>query len=58
MGITLDGIAKGTIVDKTINFIKEKGIHHALVAASGDIRVFGGRGVGRPWKIAVYDPQE
>ncbi len=57
MGITLDGIAKGTIVDKTINFIKEKGIRHALVAASGDIRVFGGRNMEMPWKIAVYDPK-
>lgn len=58
MGITLDGVAKGTIVDKTITYIKEKGIRHALVAAGGDIRVFGGRHVGRPWKIAVYDPHQ
>jgi FAD:protein FMN transferase len=56
MGITLDGIAKGTIVDKTITFLQEKGIRHALVAASGDIRVIGGRSDGVPWRIAVYDP--
>ncbi|MGC1404541.1 MAG: FAD:protein FMN transferase [Thermodesulfobacteriota bacterium] len=57
MGITLDGIAKGTIVDKTITFLKGKGIRHALVAAGGDIRVFGGRKAKVPWRIAVYDPK-
>jgi thiamine biosynthesis lipoprotein len=56
MGVTLDGIAKGTIVDKTITFLQGQGIHHALVAAGGDIRVFGGRSDVKPWKIAVYEP--
>ena len=56
MGITLDGIAKGTIVDKTITFLQRKGIRHALVDAGGDLRVIGGRSVGLPWRIAVYDP--
>lgn len=58
MGITLDGIAKGTIVDKIIHFIREKGIRHALVAAGGDIKVFGGGRAGVPWKISVYDPHD
>jgi FAD:protein FMN transferase len=56
MGITLDGIAKGTIVDKTVVFLQKKGIRHALVDAGGDLRVIGGRSVGRPWRIAVHDP--
>ncbi|HSO72068.1 MAG TPA: FAD:protein FMN transferase [Thermodesulfobacteriota bacterium] len=56
MGITLDGIAKGTIVDETIAFIRQAGIRHALVDAGGDLRVIGGRGPGSPWRIAVYDP--
>lgn len=56
MGITLDGIAKGTIVDETIAFISKAGIQHALVDAGGDLRVMGGRGSGSPWRIAVYDP--
>ena len=56
MGITLDGIAKGTIVDETIAFIRKAGIQHALVDAGGDLRVMGGRGSGSPWRIAVYDP--
>jgi thiamine biosynthesis lipoprotein len=56
MGITLDGIAKGNIVDETITFIRKKGIRQALVAAGGDLRVMGGRADGLPWRIGVYDP--
>jgi thiamine biosynthesis lipoprotein len=56
MGITLDGIAKGTIVDKTVTFLQSHGIRHALVVAGGDLRVIGGRSAGLPWRIAVYDP--
>jgi thiamine biosynthesis lipoprotein len=56
MGITLDGIAKGTLVDETIAFIRNTGVQHALVDAGGDLRVLGGRGSGSPWRIAVYNP--
>jgi FAD:protein FMN transferase len=56
MGITLDGMAKGTIVDATLSFLQRSGVRHALVDAGGDLRVMGGRSVGRPWRIAVYDP--
>jgi FAD:protein FMN transferase len=56
MGVTLDGIAKGTIVDETIAFLRKAGIRHALVDAGGDLRVMGGRADGLPWRIGVYDP--
>ena len=56
MGITLDGIAKGTIVDETIAFLRKEGIRHALVDAGGDLRVMGGRADGSPWRIGVYEP--
>jgi FAD:protein FMN transferase len=58
MGVTLDGIAKGTIVDSTIHFLKRNGMEHALVNAGGDLRVIGGRPNGQPWRLAVYDPKE
>lgn len=57
MGITLDGLAKGTVIDGTIRFLKTKGVNHALVEAGGDLRVMGGKPLGEPWQIAVYDPQ-
>jgi thiamine biosynthesis lipoprotein len=56
MGITLDGIAKGLIVDKAVEKLMVKGINHALLNAGGDIRAIGEKGNNRPWKIAIEDP--
>jgi len=56
MGITLDGIAKGFIVDKAIETLIKQGIKHALINAGGDIRTIGDKGNNRPWKIAIEDP--
>ncbi len=56
MGITLDGIAKGFIVDKAIEKLMKHGIKHALINAGGDIRTIGDKGNSRPWKIAIEDP--
>lgn len=58
MGISLDGIAKGFIVEKAIKKIKDMGIKHALINAGGDIQVLGDKGNSRPWKIAIQDPRE
>jgi thiamine biosynthesis lipoprotein len=58
MGITLDGIAKGFIVDKAIQKLREHNIHHALLNAGGDIRTIGDKGNNRPWKIAIEDPSK
>jgi len=52
MGITLDGIAKGYIVDKTAELVKNMGIKYALINAGGDIRVMG----NKHFKIAIRDP--
>jgi len=56
MGITLDGIAKGYIVDKAIGVMRRKGIQHALINAGGDIRTVGDKGGKGPWRIAIEDP--
>ncbi len=56
MGITLDGIAKGFIVDKATGQLMNRGIKHALLNAGGDIRTIGDKGNNRPWKIAIEDP--
>ena len=55
MGITLDGIAKGYIVDKGIERLKKKGFRHALINAGGDIRAIGGKGEETPWTVAIRD---
>jgi len=56
MGITLDGIAKGYIVDKAAEALIRHGIKHALINAGGDIRTIGDKGDNRPWTIAIEDP--
>ena len=57
MGITLDGIAKGLIVDWAAEELTRRGIDHFLINAGGDIRVAGGKGDGAPWRIAIRDPK-
>jgi thiamine biosynthesis lipoprotein len=56
MGITLDGIAKGYIVDRALEVMRKKGIQHALINAGGDISTIGNNGAKGPWRIAIEDP--
>jgi len=56
MRMTLDGIAKGYIVDAVARLLERHRIRDYLVEAGGDIRVRGSRGHGRPWRVAVQDP--
>jgi thiamine biosynthesis lipoprotein len=55
MAIGLGGIAKGYVVDRSIDILKSMGIEHALVTAGGDTRILGDRR-GRPWMVAIRDP--
>lgn len=56
--VTLDGIAKGYIVDHMSDVLASCGVANHLVNAGGDIRVRGRRSDGRPWHIAVEDPEK
>jgi thiamine biosynthesis lipoprotein len=56
MGITLDGIAKGYIVDRAIEVMRKKGVQHAIINAGGDISTIGNKGGKGPWRIAIEDP--
>ncbi len=53
--ITLDGIAKGYIVDRASEVLRDKGIKYALLDAGGDIKAVGDKG-GTLWRIGVEDP--
>ena len=44
MEVTLDGIAKGYIVDRAMDLLRQQKIRHALIDAGGDILVYGGKG--------------
>lgn len=58
MRITLDGIAKGYIVDAIARVLERNRIRNYLVEAGGDIRVRGSRGHGQPWRVAIQDPDK
>lgn len=58
MKITLDGLAKGYIVDMASNVLVDYGIKNYLINAGGDIKTAGLREDGRPWKVAIQDPAE
>jgi len=58
MGITLDGIAKGYIIDCGARVLEVHGIKHGLINAGGDIRAIGGKDSQTPWRVAVQSPEK
>ena len=51
------GIAKGFAADRAIEILKSEGIGAALVAVAGDIRGYGLKPDGKPWKVGIRDPR-
>jgi thiamine biosynthesis lipoprotein len=58
MGVTLDGIAKGYVVDRMASVLAEQGLRDFLIDAGGDIRTSGSREDGLPWRVGVQDPRK
>ena len=58
MGLTLDGIAKGYVVDCVAAALQRRGLDRWLIDAGGDIRTSGVNERGRPWRIGVQDPRK
>jgi FAD:protein FMN transferase len=58
MGVTLDGIAKGYIIDCGIRALVKSRIEHGLINAGGDIRTIGGRDRKIPWTVAIQNPEK
>jgi FAD:protein FMN transferase len=56
MQLTLDGIAKGYIVDAVAATLDRAGVRRYLVNAGGDIRARGANAARHPWTVAVADP--
>jgi len=56
--LDLGGIAKGAAADTVAGVLERGGALGACVDLGGDIVVFGDRGDGQPWLIAVDDPAE
>jgi thiamine biosynthesis lipoprotein len=56
MQLDLGGIAKGYAADQAIEVLQAHGIHTALAALGGDIRVMGTPPGARGWRIQVENP--
>lgn len=56
MSITLDGIAKGYIVDEALQVLKDNGIKNAMIDAGGDIATLGTKPGGEKWVIGLRNP--
>lgn len=57
MGITLDGIGKGYIVDRGVAELKAGGFNNVYVEAGGDLMVTGNKEGRTPWRIALRPPR-
>ncbi len=57
MSITLDGIAKGFIVDEGVAVLKENGFENVMVEAGGDMMGLGEKAPRSPWKIGLQAPR-
>ena len=58
MGITLDGIAKGYIVDAIAGVLERHKIKSYLIDGGGDVRASGTKEKRQPWTVAVQDPSK
>lgn len=57
MAITLDGIAKGYIIDRGAHELRRRGIEQMLVELGGDMQA-GGIAGDRPWQIGLQVPRD
>jgi thiamine biosynthesis lipoprotein len=55
--ITLDGVAKGYVVDRAVGVLRARGFASVFVEAGGDLMAAGDKGAGRPWRIGIRRPR-
>jgi len=58
MSVTLDGIAKGYIVDRTVAVLVRGGAERVMVNAGGDVATAGSGSERDPWTIGIQDPHD
>jgi thiamine biosynthesis lipoprotein len=58
MAVTLDGIAKGYIVDAGTSVLTRLGFENVYVEAGGDLMASGKKGDDAPWQIGIQSPRK
>ena len=54
--VDLSSLAKGYAVDRLVDLLKFEGGTGGLVEIGGEVRTWGKRGDGRPWRIGIENP--
>ncbi|MBK8986565.1 MAG: FAD:protein FMN transferase [Chloroflexi bacterium] len=57
MALTLDGIAKGRVVDGATAVLQTHGFPNILVEAGGDLMGLGAHPDGTPWRVGISHPR-
>ncbi len=57
MAITLDGLAKGRVIDEAVTTLRGLGFDRVLVEAGGDMMGVGQRADGTSWRVGVANPR-
>ncbi|HEX9030031.1 MAG TPA: FAD:protein FMN transferase [Anaerolineales bacterium] len=57
MAITLDGLAKGRVVDGGVAVLRRLGFENVLVEAGGDLLAQGTRRDGAAWEVGIVSPR-
>jgi thiamine biosynthesis lipoprotein len=57
MSFDTGGIAKGYAADRAEEVLKRMGIKAGLIAIAGDIKAFGVKPDGKPWRIGIRNPR-
>lgn len=58
MAVTLDGIAKGYIVDACVDVLKQREFGDVLVEAGGDLLASWQEAAQTLWQIGIHSPRE
>ncbi len=58
MLMDLGAIAKGYAADKAVETLRAAGIGSGLVAVAGDIKAFGSKPDGKPWRVGIRNPRQ
>jgi thiamine biosynthesis lipoprotein len=58
MQIDLGGIEKGYAVDRAVNVLKQNGITAGIIAVGGEVKPFGIKPGGEPWKVGIKNPHQ
>ena len=56
MAVDLGSVGKGAACDAAVRAYEEAGAKAAIIAVGGSVGVYGEKSSGKPWRVAVRDP--